>query len=161
MIVVPKFSESNSRIENLTLTASTPEDYELLAALFRDYTQGGVVEITLRDGQGLKSALTEKRRGRRISMRLPVLLLWEEGGVQHREHTFTLQLSRFGCAIHSHRFFQPKTLVQLQYEGKAIDAHTVYALSDHSINKVEVGIDFGGDSGDFWGIAALSSDNVT
>ncbi len=155
MIVIRKPGESNYRIESLTLTAATPEDYELLAALYRDYMQSGLVDVTLLDGQRLRSAITEKRRSRRITIRLPVLLLWKEGQHQHREDTFTLNLSRFGCALHSHTFFQPKTRVELQYEDKIIHAQTVYSLSDYSRNLVEVGIDFGQDGSDFWGTTTL------
>ena len=154
MIVVPKLSENSQRIENLTLMASVPEDFELLAALYRDYKRGGVVEIILRDGQRVKSAITEKRRSPRISERLPVSLLWEEGEHQHRERTFTLTLSWFGCAVHSHNFFPPNTRVHLQYEDKTIEARTVYSVSDYSTRLVEVGIDFGRDGRGFWGIAA-------
>ena len=155
MIVVPKISEHNQRIESLTLTASTVEDDELLAALYRDYTRTGGVEVTLRDGQRLRSVITEKRRSPRISMRLPVVLFWEEGGQEHEEHTFTTNLSWYGCAVHSHRFFPPKTPVRLVYEKKTVEAQTVFSLEDHSTNLVEVGIDFGRDCSDIWGIAAL------
>jgi hypothetical protein len=155
MIVVPKVSEQNQRIESLTLTAIDAEDDELLEALYRNYTRAGMIEITLRDGQRLRSVITEKRRSPRVSMRLPVVLLWEEGEQQHEEHTFTTNLSWYGCAVYSHRFFQPKTPVRVLYGKKMIEAQTVFSLEDHSTNLVEVGIDFGRDSSDFWGIAAL------
>jgi hypothetical protein len=155
MIVVPKVSDDSQRIESLTLTASSAEDDELLEALYRDYTRHGMVEVTLRDGQRLKSVITEKRRSPRISMRLPVTLVWEQEGQQHEEHTFTTNLSWYGCAVYSHRFFQPKTPVRLCYENKVVEARTVYSLEDHSTNLVEVGIDFGRDCSDFWGIPAL------
>jgi hypothetical protein len=147
-------SEGSQRIENLSLTASTPEDFELLAAFYRDYASDGVLEIVLRDGQHLKSAVRERRRSPRLTDRLPVLLLWEEDNREHREHTFTLNVSWYGCAVHSHRFFPPKTPVRLRYEGRTIEARTVFSISDYSTRLVEVGVDFGQDGRDFWGIPA-------
>ncbi len=155
MIVVPKIREDSQRIESLTLTASTVEDDELLEALYRNYTRAGMVEMTLSNGQHLRSIVTEKRRSPRVSMRLPVVLLWTEGDDRHEERTFTTNLSWYGCAVYSHRFFQPKTPVRLCYAEKSIEARTVYSLEDHSNSLVEVGIDFGHDCSDFWGIAAL------
>src|SRR5579864_8028647 len=150
MIVVRKLGECGQRIENLSLTASEGEDYELLAALYHGYANDGAIEIALRGGLRLKSLFTEKRRSTRINMRLPVVLLWQEGEREQREHTYTSNLSRFGCAIHSRTFFRPKTSVRIQYKEKTIHARTAYSLSDYSSNLVEVGIDFGFDSGDFW-----------
>lgn len=155
MIVVPKIRDGNQRIESLTLTSNTAEDDAFLEALYRDYTRAGAVEVTLRNGQRLKSVISEKRRSPRVSMRLPVLLLWEEGEESHKERTFTTNLSWYGCAVHSHKFFPPKTPVRLCYGDRTVEARTVFSLEDHSTNLVEVGIDFGQQCSDFWGIAAL------
>ncbi len=86
-------------------------------------------------------------------MHLPVLLLWEEGGHEHCEHTFTLNLSWFGCAVRSHKFFSPGTRVRLQRQDKTVEARVAYSLWDHATNIVEVGLGFDHDGRDFWGIA--------
>jgi hypothetical protein len=155
MIVVPKIKDDNQRIESLTLTANTAEDDALLEALYRDYTRAGMVEVTLGNGRRLRSAISEKRRSPRVSMRLPVLLIWEEGTQHHEERTFTTNLSWYGCAVHSHKFFSPKTPVRMCYRDKTVEARTVFSLEDHSTNLVEVGIEFGQECSDFWGIASL------
>ena len=85
-------------------------------------------------------------------MRFAVMLLWKEGQQEHREHTFTAEISRFGCALYSHARFEPKTPIQVQFEGKVMDARTVYSLHDRSTNLVEIGVDFGRDCCDFWGV---------
>jgi hypothetical protein len=87
-------------------------------------------------------------------MRLPVLLLWQENERECREYTYTSNLSRFGCAIQSRKFFRPKTPVRIQYKEKTLRARTAYSLSDYSTSLGEVGIDFGRDSGDFWELPA-------
>ena len=150
MIVLRKLGECGQRIENLSLTASEGEDYELLAALYHGYAHEGAIEIALSGGQRLKSLFTEKRRSTRLSMRLPVLLLWYEGEQEQLERTYTSNLSRFGCAVQSRTFFRPKTPILIQYKEKTMHARTAYSLSDYSTSLVEVGIDFGCDSGDFW-----------
>ncbi len=87
-------------------------------------------------------------------MRIPLLLLWEENQQQHRERTFTVTLSWFGCSVHSHKFFQPGTRVQLQRDDKTMDARVVHSLWDHSTNLVEVGLAFDQDGREFWQISA-------
>jgi len=83
---------------------------------------------------------------------IPVLLLWkEEDQQEHREQTFTLSVSWFGCAIRSYKFFRPGTQVRLQREGAAIEARVVYSLWDHQTNLVEVGLAWDQDGREFWG----------
>ncbi len=82
---------------------------------------------------------------------MPVLLVWEEGGHERREHTLTFTLSWFGCAVHSHKFFSPGTRVRLQRQDKTVEARIVYSLWDHATNIVEVGLAFDQDSREFWG----------
>ena len=98
------------------------------------------------------STHTERRRSPRIRVRISVLLLWEENQQQHREHTFTVTLSWFGCSVHSHKFFRPGTCVQLQRDNKTMDARVAHSLWDHSTNLKEVGLAFDQDGREFWGI---------
>jgi len=100
------------------------------------------------------TSYTEKRRSSRVRLRIPVLLLWEENQQQHREQTFTVTLSWFGCSVHSHKFFRPGARVQIQREDKTMDAQVAHSLWDHSTNLVEVGLAFDHDGREFWQIGA-------
>jgi hypothetical protein len=150
MIVVRKLGARGKQIENLSLTASAEPDYQLLDALYVGYAEGAVIEVSLPDGQRLRSVLTERRRSPRTNVRLPVLIVWQEGEMRREEDVFTSNLSRVGCAIRTRKFFPPKTPLEIHYQGKILPARTVYSLADYSTDLVEVGIDFGGDCGDFW-----------
>ena len=86
-------------------------------------------------------------------MRIPVLLLWKEGQREHREHTFTLIVSWFGCLVSSHNYFPPGTRVRLQHDGKTLHARVIYSLMDHSTSLVEVGLEFDRDAREFLGVA--------
>src|SRR5262249_33443955 len=70
---------------------------------------------------------------------IPALLLWEE---KQQEHTLMVTVSRFGCAIQSHRFLEPGTTVRLECDGKIIQGRVVYSLKDPSTRLAEVGIGF-------------------
>lgn len=91
-----------------------------------------------------------RRRSPRVSARQPVVLSWQEDELEHVESTFTLSISRFGCALRSHRFFRPGTRVRLEHQGRTIEGRVVYSLKDHSTNLVEVGVGFDRDGGEFW-----------
>jgi len=93
----------------------------------------------------------EKRRGPRIRVSIPVLLVWEEQG-EHREHTFTTSVSWFGCAVRTHRFFPLGARVQLQRGEKIKDARVIHCFQDQSTKMVEVGLAFDHDDRAFWGI---------
>ena len=95
-----------------------------------------------------------RRRSPRVRVPILVLLVWEENQQEHREHTFTVTVSRFGCALHSHRFLEPETAVRLEHDGKTIGGRVVYSIKDHSIELVEVGLGFDQDGLEFWGTAA-------
>ncbi len=97
---------------------------------------------------------TTPRRSPRLRARIPVLLVWKEQDRQeHREQTFTLSVSWYGCAIRSYKFFRPGTEVRLQREGEAMEARVAYSLWDHSTNLVEVGLAWDEDRREFWGIS--------
>ena len=91
-----------------------------------------------------------RRRSPRFRERIPVLFMWEEREQEYQEHTFTVTVSRFGCALHSHRFFEPGTGVRLGREGKTIQGSVVYSLKDYSRKLVEVGVGFDEDGWEFW-----------
>lgn len=93
---------------------------------------------------------TRSRRGPRINLRLPVLMLWGTECEAHLEHTFTITLSWHGCAVYSHNFFPPRSSVQVKRGGKIIDGRVVYCLKDESNNMVEVGVEFEEDGRKFW-----------
>ncbi len=99
----------------------------------------------------MMSSIIKSRRSPRIHTRLPVLLLWEEGQQGHREYTFTLRVSWFGCLVSSHNYFHPGTRARLQHDGKTMHARVIYSLMDHSTNLVEVGLEFDRDGRQFWG----------
>jgi len=91
-----------------------------------------------------------RRHSPRFRERIPVLFMWEENEEEQREHTFTITVSRFGCALHSRRFFEPGTGVRLGGEGKTIQGSVVYSLKDYSRKLVEVGVGFDEDGWEFW-----------
>ncbi len=99
------------------------------------------------------SAPELRRRSPRVRVCIPVLLAWEENQREHREDMFTVTVSQFGCAVHSHRFFEPGTAVRLEHDGKTVAARVVYSLKDHSTKLVEVGVGFDQDGREFWGTA--------
>lgn len=101
-------------------------------------------------------ARTERRRSPRLRLRLPVDLLWEEDGQQHLEHTFTRNISWYGCAVLSHRDFEPKTAVRVRKDGKTMEGRVVHSLKDCETNLVEVGIGFDQDAREFWGVLVWS-----
>ncbi len=104
-------------------------------------------------GDALVALITDERLRRcspRFRERIPVLFLWEENEQEHWEHTFTVTVSRFGCALHSHRFFEPGTGVRLGREGKTIQRTVLYSLKDYSRKLVEVGVGFDEDGWEFW-----------
>lgn len=101
--------------------------------------------------------LKEKRRSRRIRIRLPVLLVWGGEGQEHREHTYTVSVSWHGCGVHSHFDFQPGDRVRLERNDAAVEGQVAYSLKDHSIKLVEVGIGFDREAREFWGIADWSA----
>jgi hypothetical protein len=152
MIVVRKGREGAHGFKDLALAANTAEDCRLLDTLHRDYAQTGVLDITLSDGRRLKSGILDRRRSVRIGLQLPVVISWKAGDEEHREKTVTSNLSRFGCAVKSKKFFLPKTRIRVEYAGKVMAAPTVYSLMDYSQKLVEVGIDFGADVAEFWGV---------
>ena len=80
-----------------------------------------------------------RRRSPRVRVCIPALLLWEE---KQQEHTLMVTVSRFGCAIQSHRFLEPGTTVRLECDGKIIQGRVVYSLKDPSTRLAEVGIGF-------------------
>lgn len=94
-----------------------------------------------------------RRRSPRARVRIPVVLVWEENQCQHCERTFTLSVSRFGCTVHSHRFFEPGAGVRLEHDGKSIAGRVAYCLKDLSTKLVEVGLGFDQDGREFWGTA--------
>jgi len=95
---------------------------------------------------------TEKRRSPRVRAHIPIVLVWQENQQEHREQTFTLNVSWFGCATRSHNFFRPGDRVRVERNPQAREAVVVYSLKDYSRNLVEVGLAFDQDSRDFWGI---------
>ncbi len=94
-----------------------------------------------------------RRRSPRVSMSKPVVLSWKDDELEHVENVSTLSISRFGCSLRSHRFFQPGTRVRLDYAGRTIEGRVVYSLKDHSTNLVEVGVGFDQDGSEFWQVA--------
>lgn len=91
-----------------------------------------------------------RRRSLRVSASKPLVLSWQEGGCEHVESAFTFYISRFGCSLQSHRFFEPGTRVRLDYAARTIEGRVVYSLKDHSTNLVEVGVGFDEDGSEFW-----------
>jgi hypothetical protein len=89
-----------------------------------------------------------RRRSPRVRVSIPALLLWEE---KRLEHTLMVSVSRFGCAIQSHRFFELGTTVRLECDGKIIQGRVVYSRKDASTRFVEVGIGFDQDGREFCG----------
>jgi len=96
--------------------------------------------------------IASKRRSSRVHVHLPLLLLWKDDQGEHREPTFTLTVSWFGCAVHSRNFFRPKSRVRLQREAHTMEAQVVYSLKDHATDIVEVGLKLDRDGREFWGI---------
>lgn len=101
----------------------------------------------------LSWAAESRRRSPRVRVCIPVLLVWEEDQQEHQEHTFTVTVSRFGCAVHSHRFFDSGTAVKLEHDEKTSEGKVVYSLKDRSTRLVEVGVVFDQDGQEFWGTA--------
>ena len=91
-----------------------------------------------------------RRRSHRVSASKPLVLTWQEGQSELVESTFTFYISRFGCSLQSHRFFEPGTRVRLDYAGRTIEGRVAYSLKDHSTNLVEVGVGFDQDGSEFW-----------
>ncbi len=91
-----------------------------------------------------------RRRSPRVSASKPLVLSWQEGELEHVESASTISISRFGCALRSHRFFEPGTRVRLDYARRTIEGRVVYSLKDHSANLVEVGVGFDEDGSEFW-----------
>ncbi len=102
-----------------------------------------LVEVTMEVGPA-----ELRRRSPRVRVCIPALLFWEE---KHQEHTLMVTVSRFGCAIQSHRFFDSGTIVKIECDGKIIEGRVVYSLKDPSTGLVEVGIGSDQDRGELWG----------
>jgi hypothetical protein len=98
------------------------------------------------------SELVEKRRNPRIQMQIPVLLWWEEGQEEHQEHSFTVSISWFGCAVYSHKYFGPGSRVRVQRDTKSIEARVVYSCRSPLTSSIEVGLEFDQDGREFWEI---------
>jgi hypothetical protein len=88
-----------------------------------------------------------------------VALIWVQEGNVHRETTHTVSVSKYGCAVISHREFPLGTELQLENVtgGQIVPSRVVYTLKDFSTNMVEVGLSFLEDRPNFWGIAFVFS----
>ena len=91
-----------------------------------------------------------RRRSARVPERKPVVLSWREDDLERVESVSTVSISRFGCTLRSHRFFQPGTRVRLDCAGQTIEGRVVYSLKDHSTYLLEVGVGFDQDGSEFW-----------
>jgi hypothetical protein len=98
-----------------------------------------------------------RRRSPRVRVYIPALLLWEE---KQQEHALMVTVSRFGCAIQSHRFLEPGTIVRLECDGRIIQGRVVYSLKDPPTRLAEVGIGFDQDGREFRGKAVSLGDRV-
>jgi hypothetical protein len=98
----------------------------------------------------------ERRRSPRVTVSIPVVLIWDEDG-EHREHTFTTSVSWYGCAVRSHRFFSIGSRVRLQRGSKIKDARVIHCMQDQSTKMVEVGLGFDADERAFWGLLVWAS----
>jgi hypothetical protein len=90
------------------------------------------------------------RRSRRIVIRLPGRILWQDDGTDHEEAVFTVSINRFGCALRCASFFQPGTRLRFELFGKSIEGRVVQSLKDHSVKRVTVGVSFDQDAGELW-----------
>ena len=98
------------------------------------------------------SELVAKRRSPRIQMQIPVLLCWAEGQVEHQEHTFTVSISWFGCAVYSPKYFGPGTRVRVERDTKSMEARVVYSRWSLLTSSIEVGLEFDQHGWELWGI---------
>ena len=92
----------------------------------------------------------QERRGSRMHMRIPVLLLWDENGGERSEQALTLTIGWFGCAIRTSRPFRLGSSIQLYREGKTVHARVVHCLQDHVTRLANVGLEFVEDGRSFW-----------
>ncbi len=88
---------------------ATSADFESREVCARSiYTLAdALVEVTM----AISVPAELRRRSPRVRVCIPALLRWEE---KHQEHTLMVTVSRFGCAIQSHRLFEPGTTVRLE-----------------------------------------------
>jgi PilZ domain. len=93
----------------------------------------------------------ERRRCPRYRVRHEVFLSWAEGENRHRERTFTMSISQFGCSVYSFRALRPGTRVTIERQGESREGKVAYALVDHSTKRVEIGIGFDLDASPMWG----------
>jgi hypothetical protein len=100
--------------------------------------------------------IDKKRRGPRMHVCIPVLILWDEQGQARSEKAQTLTISWFGCAVLGYSALRPGWEVQVYRDGKAADARVVYSLQDHVTQLVEVGLEFFEDGRSFWELPALN-----
>jgi PilZ domain len=91
-------------------------------------------------------------RGARLPLREPVLVSWQDEGVEIVERARTASISRGGCAISSRRFFRSGSRVRIEYKGNTMDGCVVYSLKDNSGNSFQTGIGFDRDAQEFWQI---------
>ncbi|HEX9759784.1 MAG TPA: hypothetical protein VGA40_02640 [Candidatus Acidoferrales bacterium] len=97
---------------------------------------------------------SERRRCPRYRVRHEVILAWTEGEAEHRERTFTITVSQFGCSVYSFRALRPGTRVSIERQGEVRQGKVAYALVDHSTKRSEIGIGFEQDANAMWGDAA-------
>jgi len=124
------------------LVASADSEWRQVYARSISTLAEALVEVTMAVGPE-----ETRRRSPRVRVCIPALLSWEE---KHQEHTLMVTVSRFGCAIQSHRFFDPGTIVKIECDGKIIEGQVVYSLKDPSTGLVEVGIGSDQDRGELW-----------
>ncbi len=146
LLFYPRTHNPRTTLLNAMRHLATHEDFESLAvyALSIYTLADALVELSAAGSTPVEL----RRRSPRKRVGIPVLLVWE-----HREHTFTVTVSRFGCALHCHRFLEPGTAVRLEHEGNTIEGRVVYSLQNHSTKLVEVGLGFDQDGREFWGTA--------
>lgn len=92
------------------------------------------------------------RGGARIPHQEPLLISWEETGLEMVDCAYTVSISRGGCAISCRRFFPSGCHVLLEYQSRTINGHVVYSLNDRSNKSAQTGIGFARDAQDFWQI---------
>ena len=86
-------------------------------------------------------------------MQIPVLLCWREGQEEHEEHSFTVSLSWFGCAVSSRKYFSPGSRVRVRRDAKIMEARVVYCHRSLLTSQIDVGLEFEQDGREFWEIA--------
>ena len=92
----------------------------------------------------------DRRRSERVPLREAVTLCWQEDGQERREHTFTISISRFGCAVVNGAHLRPGTAVTLLHNGNSTHGSVVYNLKDSTRDFIEVGIAFPAAGEQFW-----------